>query len=47
MNNFQSVKETSLSQDRSLIKFHGDTIRSYSLVRCAIAGAWQRSVLYR
>ena len=48
MNDFQSVKEISLWQDRSLKKrFHGDTIRNYRLVRCAIAGVWRRSALYR
>ena len=37
-NSFKSVKETSVCKDESLITFHGDTIRSYRLVSCAIAG---------
>ena len=36
---YQSVMETSFSQDTSLVKFFEDMIGSYHLVRCAIAGA--------
>ena len=45
-NGFQSVKETSLWQNGSLIKFHGDVIRSYRLVMCTKAGAGWRFALY-
>ena len=41
-NGFQSVKETSLWQDRFLIKFSW----RYDLVRCTIAGAVWRYALY-
>ena len=40
-NDFQNVKETSLSKDRSLIK----SSWSYRLVRCTSAGVWRRSAL--